>query len=61
MRVAAVSVLITEPLLMPFGVCVESFAEEFVLVPSDVLFALLQLVKATINTQAKMYFFIIRI
>jgi hypothetical protein len=56
MRVAAVSVLITEPVLTPFGVCVESVAEEFVLVPSDVL---LQLANAAMHAMQKKYFFML--
>jgi hypothetical protein len=52
-RVAPVSVLITEPLLMPFGVCVESVAAEFVLL--DVL---LQLANAAMHAMQKKYFFI---
>src|SRR5438309_8142175 len=61
MRVAAVSVLMTEPLVMPLGVCVLSVADELVFVPSDVpLFVpLLQLIKTATMTQAKRYFFII--
>ena len=60
MRVAAVSTLMTEPLLMPLGVCVLSVADELVFVPSDVpLFVpLLQLIKTATIAQAKRYFFI---